>query len=514
MSALPPVLVLYNRPGAADVSAACAESDAGVLDQVNAVTAVLRELHTPHRTAAIAVLAELPALLATAVEPVVFNLVEALAGSAHDAALVPAVCAAFGKGCTGGDTAALLLTLDKVRTKAVLAAHAVPVPQGICVMPGASFDYNALPPPPFIIKPLLTDGSEGIDEDASVLHAADARLEHAVAALHARFRQPVLIEQYVGTRELQVALCQRDQGVEILAVSEIEFEDYGPDKARIVGYRAKWHSDSFEFAHTPRRIPAPLPDSVAQSVSSAARTAWHAAECRDYARVDLRLADDGTFWVLEINCNPDVSADAGFAAACRVHSLGYGGFVQQVIVNAARRAHATVAPSTPVSACTDVRFSVHATQACERDSIAGFVTGTGYFRPDEIQVAIEVLDAALARGSDSGYQSCTASENGVPVGWICYGPTACTLGTWDVYWIAVAADHQGRGVGSRLLEHATSDIRARGGRMIVIETSGHSRYDDTRGFYLKHGYAEAARLKDFYAPGDDKVVYVKTALLD
>jgi D-alanine-D-alanine ligase-like ATP-grasp enzyme/ribosomal protein S18 acetylase RimI-like enzyme len=514
MNALPSVLVLYNRPGTADVSAACAESDAGVIDQVNAVTAVLRKLHAPHRTAAIAGLAELPPLLAASVESLVFNLVEALAGDVYDAALVPALCAAFGKGCTGGDTAALLLTLDKVRTKAVLAALGVPVPGGTCVMPGAAVDYDALPPSPLIVKPLYTDGSEGIEEDTAVLRAADAPLEHVVAALHTRFNQPVLIEQYVGTRELQVALCEREHGVDILAVSEVEFEDYAPGKARIVGYRAKWQAGSFEYTHTPRRIPAPLPDNVALRVCDAARTAWHATGCRDYARVDLRLADDQSLWVLEVNCNPDVSPEAGFAAAARAHTLGYDGFVQQVIGNAARRAGVAAPPLAQASVRADVRFDIHPAQACERDGIAALVAGTGFFRPGEIRVACEVLDDALARGPASGYESYAATENGVPVGWICYGPTACTVDTWDVYWIAVASSHQGRGVGSRLLDHATDAVRGRNGRMLVIETSGHPRYDKTRGFYTKHGFVEAARLPDFYAPGDDKVVYVKNGLAD
>lgn len=149
------------------------------------------------------------------------------------------------------------------------------------------------------------------------------------------------------------------------------------------------------------------------------------------------------------------------------------------------------------------------TIAADRAPILAFMQATGFFRPDELDVAAEVLDEALKAGPAGHYQSFAAVSGAVPVGWVCVGPTPCTLGTFDLYWIAVAPATQGHGVGSLLLRHAEALIRARQGRLVVIETSGQPRYDTTRFFYLKNGYAEAARLPDFYAPGDDKVVYLK-----
>ncbi|MCX7847743.1 MAG: GNAT family N-acetyltransferase [bacterium] len=145
----------------------------------------------------------------------------------------------------------------------------------------------------------------------------------------------------------------------------------------------------------------------------------------------------------------------------------------------------------------------------DRDAILAFVADTGYFRPDELPIAQEVLDEALTAGPSGHYQSLTALAAHTPVGWLCFGPTPCTLGTFDIYWIAVAPAHQGRGIGAQLIQRAEEMIKARHGRLAVIETSGQARYQSTRAFYLKCGYHEAARVPNFYAPGDDKIIYVK-----
>lgn len=161
---------------------------------------------------------------------------------------------------------------------------------------------------------------------------------------------------------------------------------------------------------------------------------------------------------------------------------------------------------TPGPATTiEIRY----TEPADRAAILALVAGTGYFRPDELPIAQEVLDEALKAGPAGHYQSLTAVREGVPVGWLCFGPTPCTLGTFDIYWIAVDRACQGQGIGARLVQRAEELITARGGRLAVIETSGQERYGSTRGFYLKCGYHEAARVAEFYAPGDDKVIYTK-----
>lgn len=327
------VLLLYNRPRA---HARYAEADAGVEDEVAAVAAALAAAGRPFRRAAIRRLADVPAALRAGAEPLVFNLVERLDGPPADSSLVPAVCHALGRSCTGGDTPNLLLTLDKWQAKAALAAAGLTTPPGWVAPPGVA--RRAAPPPGrWIVKPLHSDASEGIDA-ASVVDAADPRgLDAAVRRAHRRTRQPALVEAYIEGRELNVSLLERGGRVLALPPAEIEFVRFPPGRPRIVDYAAKWRTASFEYCHTRRRVPARLPPPLARAVRRAARAAWRAVGCRDYARVDFRLDAAGRIFVLEVNANPDISPDAGLAAALRAAGMAYGDFVAGVLRNAARR---------------------------------------------------------------------------------------------------------------------------------------------------------------------------------
>lgn len=154
-------------------------------------------------------------------------------------------------------------------------------------------------------------------------------------------------------------------------------------------------------------------------------------------------------------------------------------------------------------------MKIRRSTASDRDPIVEFMKATGRFGPHEIDVVAELLDDAVASGPSGHYQSYTAEEDGQAVGWICLGPTPCTIGTFDIYWIGVSPDRQRGGIGSALLRRAETVIRDRGGRLSVIETSSRGLYASSREFYSKAGYREAARIPDFYAPGDDKVIYCR-----
>jgi len=142
----------------------------------------------------------------------------------------------------------------------------------------------------------------------------------------------------------------------------------------------------------------------------------------------------------------------------------------------------------------------------DRDRLEAITTGTGLFSNDEVTVALEVFDAAVAGRDD--YAALGAAAGDVLAGWICWGPTPCTLGTWDCYWIVVDPAHQGEGIGSTLLGEMEQRLAGRA-RLIVAETAGRDEYGPTRAFYERRGYHAQSRIPDFYAPGDDQVVYVK-----
>ncbi len=145
----------------------------------------------------------------------------------------------------------------------------------------------------------------------------------------------------------------------------------------------------------------------------------------------------------------------------------------------------------------------------DRIAVRRIVEHTGFFRPDEIEVAVELVDEALSKRDASGYSFVFAEIDGSVAGYVCYGPIACTLGSYDLYWIAVDPIRQGQGVGQTLLREAERRIMQRGGRHIYIETSGRLQYAPTRAFYQRCGYEVAAVLPEFYDLDDDKIVWLK-----
>jgi D-alanine-D-alanine ligase-like ATP-grasp enzyme/ribosomal protein S18 acetylase RimI-like enzyme len=500
-----PVLVLYNLPR---TDPRFREADEGIFEEVHAVTDALRTLGLDHRAVGIRRLADLRAVFDEAPEPLVINLTEALDGDPFDFTLVPAACRAAGRSPTGGDTPCLTVALDKWQTKAALAAAGVPAPPAAVVPPGAPPPAD-LPAGPLLVKPLRADASEGI-EDASILPGPGPGLDTLVAAVHQRFGQPALIESFVDGREINVSILQRGDDLHVLPLAEIDFAAYPPGKPRIVGYTAKWHPGSFEFDNTPRRIPAPLETETAERIRKLALRAWHAVGCLDYARVDFRLPPAGDPLVLEINPNPDVAPDAGFAAALEAAGIPWPDFVRAILENAIRRLMSPAAEESAEVLRDAPPPLIRRTTRADRAPILDLLACTGFFPPPEIEIAREVLDSALAHGPDGHYQTLTACLSGRPAGWLCFGPTPCTRGTFDIYWVAVAPEAQRRGVGRALMAQAERMIAASGGCLAVIETAGRPQYEPTRKFYRRCGYTLAARVPDFYAPGDDKLVFTRT----
>jgi ribosomal protein S18 acetylase RimI-like enzyme len=146
--------------------------------------------------------------------------------------------------------------------------------------------------------------------------------------------------------------------------------------------------------------------------------------------------------------------------------------------------------------------------ADDRARIEEITRLVGVFREDELLVALEVFDEAVRGAAGNTYSVLGAQVDGDVAGWICWGPTPCTLGTYDLYWMAVAPEAQGNGIGKALLEEMERRL-AGVARLIVIETAGRPDYAPTRAFYQARGYSPVSRIPDFYAPGDDQVVFAK-----
>lgn len=142
----------------------------------------------------------------------------------------------------------------------------------------------------------------------------------------------------------------------------------------------------------------------------------------------------------------------------------------------------------------------------DRARVEAITRGVGLFRDDEIPVALEVFEATAA-ASDT-YEGVAAERDGSLVGWAAWGPVPCTLGTFDLYWIVVDPHLQRAGVGGALLAAMERAIAGRA-RQVVVETAGRADYAATRAFYERRGYTVAARIPDYYAPGDDLITFVR-----
>jgi ribosomal protein S18 acetylase RimI-like enzyme len=154
-----------------------------------------------------------------------------------------------------------------------------------------------------------------------------------------------------------------------------------------------------------------------------------------------------------------------------------------------------------------VSCSLRPVERAHRERLETLVRDTGLFREAEVRTAVELLDEALE--GDDDYRFLGAFDGDELVGYACFGPTPDTLGTFDLYWIAVDRTRQGTGIGTQLVTAVEQKLSAVGGRLIVVETSSRADYDATRGFYEARGYSKTATIPGYYAPDDDLVVYIK-----
>jgi ribosomal protein S18 acetylase RimI-like enzyme len=134
---------------------------------------------------------------------------------------------------------------------------------------------------------------------------------------------------------------------------------------------------------------------------------------------------------------------------------------------------------------------------------------TGFFKPYEIDVAIELLENRMKDGESSGYQFCFLELEGKTVAYGCYGEIPCTIRNYDLYWLAVDNDFRGKGLGRMLLEKIEADIKSHSGRGIYIETSNKEQYTPTIAFYQNCNYQQIVVFKDFYDINDNKAVFYK-----
>lgn len=146
----------------------------------------------------------------------------------------------------------------------------------------------------------------------------------------------------------------------------------------------------------------------------------------------------------------------------------------------------------------------------DRETVLDIIYKTEMFTSEEIKVAEELIDVYLNDSQQKDYNIIVIEdEKRQVVGYLCYGPSPLTQGTYDLYWMAVCPIEQGHGYGKQLVKWLEEKVKEANGRLIIIETSSQPKYEPTRQFYLRLAYEEVARIADFYKTGDDRIIYVK-----
>lgn len=266
----------------------------------------------------------------------IFNLCEGFLGKVNGEAYMAGYLELIGMPYTGSDPSTLSLCLDKGRVKDILRINGIPTPKSqvfdsLCTPLDGTLRY------PLIVKPLQEDASVGIDQSSVVTD--EFRLMARVEYILRTYKQPALVEEYIDGRELNVAIIGNLPHVEVLPISEIVFNLEEGDY-RIVDYGAKWLESTPQFQGTKGVCPAELDRETEELVKNLALESCRLLGCRDYARVDFRLGEDGPT-VLEVNPNPGLNDDSGFVRSALAKGLSYRDMIRFILDNAVSRAALT-----------------------------------------------------------------------------------------------------------------------------------------------------------------------------
>ncbi len=280
--------------------------------------------------------------LATAVQELralkpafVFNLVETIAGKGTLIACGPLLLETLGLPYTGAQAEAMFLTSGKLGAKKILHAAGVATPAWWS--PGDPLPLLGTLSP-CIVKAAWEHASLGLGDDAVLTVSEPDILSRRLREFERRTGDTCFVETFIDGREFNLSLLAGNGGPEVLPPAEISFAAYPATKNRIVCYRAKWVSDSFEFNHTPRIFTFPKDDGALLTLlAEIALRCWKIFDLRGYARVDFRVDAAGRPWVLEINANPCLSPDSGFVAAAERAGLDYQDLIARIISDIPRR---------------------------------------------------------------------------------------------------------------------------------------------------------------------------------
>ncbi len=354
------VAVLYNAVSQQDTI-----EDLDVLVQVDVVSQALKRLGHEHFPITCTLdLDSMKEKLRKLRPDMVFNLVESLHGNDSLVYIPPAVLDSLHLPYTGASAESLFLTTHKLLAKDRLSRAGLPTPDWIVqeAVSGGKEKSCIISPRPspiraptgtvgrrhevlvgtvgwsgegtltrWIIKGVWEQGSRDMDDDAvftggmpEVHRRLQERVEHT--------RRPAFAEAYIEGREFNLAMLTGPGGVEVLPPAEVDFSAFPAQKPRIVGYRAKWQADSFEYNNTPHRFDFAAADRpLLDRLEDLAHQCWSLFMLRGWGRVDFRVDQNGRPWILEVNSNPCLSPDAGFAAALQQAGIEFDEAIRRIL---------------------------------------------------------------------------------------------------------------------------------------------------------------------------------------
>lgn len=260
----------------------------------------------------------------------IFNLCYGVGSIPKTEDKIPMIIDVTGIPYTGASSREIQLTTDKVATKRIFLKKHIPTPLYQLFRRPDSKLKNSLKYP-LIVKPQMEDSSLGIHNDAVVENETELRKK--VSEILDKYNEPALVEQFINTRELNVTILGNGKNLRVLPISEIIFGDSfdSEKKWKIVDFEAKWQEETSNFRDTVGVCPARLDRNIEKQIIDYAVAAYRGCNCRDYARIDIRLDEDNTPYFLEVNLNPGIGPEDGAVRSAKAAGMSYASFLTELI---------------------------------------------------------------------------------------------------------------------------------------------------------------------------------------
>ena len=319
-----------------DVAPDASEDELDCLRQADTIAGALRQLgYEPDLMPFVLDLGQTISNLTSLRPDLVFNLVETVATKGSLIYFAPALLDHLQIPYTGSGTEAIFLTSNKPLAKKLMDEAGIPTPAWIT---NKGTHFGTTPTETYIVKSSWEHASVGLDDDSIITFADTTKLLAAMEDRRKKIGGEFFAEAYIEGREFNIALIIGPSGeIKVLPPAEMLFIDYAPGKLKLLDYRSKWVEDSFEYNNTRRTMDFRQEDAhLISQLQDIAKNCWHLFGLRGYARVDFRVDKDGNPWILEINANPCLSLEAGFAAAIEMAGVKYHKAIEYIVNDAYR----------------------------------------------------------------------------------------------------------------------------------------------------------------------------------